>query len=987
MNTRLLVLASIVGTLIASLLPNAVRPSVARTPTEDVAPLIAAERQMGTTADTIPPSAVVTLTATTGNSPGTVNLTWIAPGDDATTGTAAVYIVRYNTTTITESNWNMSIDVTGEPTPSPAGRVESMTVSGLMPGKMYHFAIKTRDEASNTSGVSNSPEAVTKSGPFSIYLPLVASSVSVLPVIPVTTNVLTHTTTQYLSSISGDGAVFTFTQSTSALNAVAPGEVIVGDVTANAPYGFLRKVTSISPVGGQVVVATTQATLEDAIQMGSVHISQVLTPDQIQRGMQAKGVTLVEAPESLGEFFFTLEDVVLYDDDGNLSTTNDQIRADGSIQLEPGFDFNLVVEYRELKELAFTTSAQETAEIKLKAEVELASIKKEKEIGRYTFSPVTVMVGPMPVVIVPVLTVNVGVDGSVHVGVTAGVEQRATLLAGLRYAGGVWQPVSDFSNQFTWNPPTLSAGLDLKGYAGVRLSLLLYGVVGPYADINAFLKLEANIADNPWWTLSGGLEVPAGVKVEVLGHSLVDYEGPTIAFGLILAQAQSNNPPNLPFAPYPANGAFVQNLNTDLSWSGGDLDGDAVTYDVYFEAGDNTPDVLVAHDQTGIAFDPGTLSPNTTYYWRIVAKDEHGTTNVGPVWDFTTATGATCPITLTLQSPQIDNLSVVINGTATSACSTIIRINWQWGDGVGSNQRFPAGHTYAVSGTYPITVTAYNSLGQIQVQTTAVTVSLDITIDRTYTIGYWGNLKSTFRPGEAIYLVYVATNHLAQTVPVTYTWATYDPNGVKIPVLSYDVWPRTISPGEDSARLLRGIPVNASLGLYAYTQTVTYASGSSAGSTYFLVQGTPIALHLLEAATSKNVQNNRPVDRTSSFTTNDSRVYAWSAWEGISGNHTLRWEWYRPDGTLHYTYPYDFNASESFWQVWSWISVPSLGNYFGQWSIKIYMDGSYQYTLYFTLASATQLGAINERQAVESGAGDASPQMILPDPYPLQGSH
>ena len=419
------------------------------TGTGEAIPVSGAENPTSATADTISPSVVANLSASTGNLAGTVDLTWIAPGNDGSAGTASVYIVRYNTTTITESNWITSIDVTGEPIPSPAGSVESMTVSGLTPGQVYHFAIKTQDEVPNTSGVSNSPGAVAKAGPVSVFLPLVASGTSeLLPVIPDTTNVLTQTTTQYLSSISGDGAVFTFTQSTPALSAVAPGEVIVGDVSTDAPAGFLRKVTSVSSVGGQVVVATTQATLEDAIQTGAAQISGVLTPDQIQRGVQARGVTLVAAPQSLGEFYLTLENVVLYDDDGNPNTKNDQIRADGSIRLEPGFDFNLAVEDWKLKELAFTTSAKETAEIKLKAEVELLSIKKEKEIARYTFSPITVMIGVVPVVIVPVLTVNVGVDGSVHVGVTAGVEQQATLLAGLRYAGGVWQPVISFSNQF-----------------------------------------------------------------------------------------------------------------------------------------------------------------------------------------------------------------------------------------------------------------------------------------------------------------------------------------------------------------------------------------------------------------------------------------------------------------------------------------------------------------------------------------------------------
>ncbi|MBN2391354.1 MAG: SUMF1/EgtB/PvdO family nonheme iron enzyme [Anaerolineae bacterium] len=86
---------------------------------------------------------------------------------------------------------------------------------------------------------------------------------------------------------------------------------------------------------------------------------------------------------------------------------------------------------------------------------------------------------------------------------------------------------------------------------------------------------------------------------------------------------------------------------------------------------------------------------------------------------------STCPITLTLQSPQIVDLTATVSGTVTSDCSTITRLNWQWGDGASDDQWFPASHTYAISGTYPITVTAYNDLGDTQVAYTTAYVGLD----------------------------------------------------------------------------------------------------------------------------------------------------------------------------------------------------------------------------------------------------------------------
>jgi hypothetical protein len=589
------------------------------------------------TADINPPAPVIALSAAAGTAAGTVELTWIAPGDDGTTGTASGYIVRYNATPITEDNWNASTDVAGVPSPSPAGSPESMTVSGLMPRRQYHFALKSQDEVPNTSGVSNSPRAMAQGWPNATFLPLTLSAAASLPpVIPSSTEVLTETTTQYLSSISGDGSVFTFTQSTPALDGLVPGEVIVGDVSENAPHGFLRKVTSTSSSGGLVVLETEEATLEDAIESGEAHLSHVLTPDQAQKVTQLSGVTLATAPQSGDDFYLIIEEVVLYDDDGDPGTEDDQITADGSILLQPGFDLRLKVRDRHLEELSFTTSAVETADLEITSGVELPSVEEEVEVARYSLSAVTIWVGAVPVVVLPVLRVNVGVDGRVHVGVTTGVVQHAALRAGVKYADETWRPVTGFSNHFQYHPPELSADLDVKGYVIAQLSLLLYGVAGPYAEIDAYLKLEADVSATSQWVLYGGLDAPIGVNVEVLGRLLADYETLAIGYRLALAHAYSTNPPDTPSSPSPAAGATDQDVSEDLRWVGGDPDGDTVTYDVYFEANDPTPDDLICDDVGTTACDPGALSYLTQYFWKVIARDEHGATTEGPVWQFIT---------------------------------------------------------------------------------------------------------------------------------------------------------------------------------------------------------------------------------------------------------------------------------------------------------------------------------------------------------------
>jgi len=98
---------------------------------------------------------------------------------------------------------------------------------------------------------------------------------------------------------------------------------------------------------------------------------------------------------------------------------------------------------------------------------------------------------------------------------------------------------------------------------------------------------------------------------------------------------RQNSPPNKPSNPSPSDGATNVPIDTDLSWSCSDPDGDALKYDIYF--GTSNPPPLVKNDHTSTTYDPGILEYNTKYYWKIVAKDEYGAKTEGDVWSFTTA--------------------------------------------------------------------------------------------------------------------------------------------------------------------------------------------------------------------------------------------------------------------------------------------------------------------------------------------------------------
>jgi len=138
--------------------------------------------------------------------------------------------------------------------------------------------------------------------------------------------------------------------------------VIVGDTSANAPDGFLRKVTSVSNNAGEIVVQTAPATIDEAVEQGEVSVRQVLQPTNLERATFAKGVRMVQSPDEPSSFHLELNNVVLYDQDGNENTTDDQINGNGSVGLDSTFEFRLKVEDSNLKELYFTATTSEASQ-------------------------------------------------------------------------------------------------------------------------------------------------------------------------------------------------------------------------------------------------------------------------------------------------------------------------------------------------------------------------------------------------------------------------------------------------------------------------------------------------------------------------------------------------------------------------------------------------------------------------------------------------
>jgi YD repeat-containing protein len=188
-------------------------------------------------------------------------------------------------------------------------------------------------------------------------------------------------------------------------------------------------------------------------------------------------------------------------------------------------------------------------------------------------------------------------------------------------------------------------------------------------------------------------------KVEYQDGTVVEYSYDAAGNRLTTAVVP-NSPPNTPASPAIANGAGNVDVNADLGWTGGDPNaGDTVTYDIYLDT-NNTPTTKVASGLTSLSFDPGILTCETTYYWKVVAIDQHGAQTASPVWSFATAT---CPVAQFSSSPLIGvtPLLVTFTNSSTGASSYL----WDFGDGGTSTEQNPV-HIYSTPGSFTVSLTA-----------------------------------------------------------------------------------------------------------------------------------------------------------------------------------------------------------------------------------------------------------------------------------------
>jgi len=212
-----------------------------------------------------------------------------------------------------------------------------------------------------------------------------------------------------LLSVSEDGNIYIFDGTEPEIADIEVGDVLVSAVGE----GFLREVTGVDEENGELVIETAQANLEDVVENGALDVKMQLKPDADEKMMLAEGVKFL-GPKDGYDFSYAINNVVLYDVDLNPLTTNDQVRMNGSIDFSASSEIYAEYEWFTLVEYLSTQTVRQRVQIEFVWDAGFRDVGAEYPIVPPHHLPAIEAYVGVPVVILPVITVQVGVNGSVE---------------------------------------------------------------------------------------------------------------------------------------------------------------------------------------------------------------------------------------------------------------------------------------------------------------------------------------------------------------------------------------------------------------------------------------------------------------------------------------------------------------------------------------------------------------------------------------------
>ena len=288
------------------------------------------------------------------------------------------------------------------------------------------------------------------------------------------------------------------------------GDVLASDVSPSVPDGFLRRIEIINWTDASVTIKTSAVGLEDVIHEGEidtgvvklsqvdVELAQLITGESVHNATAADGL---EIP---------LKKLVLSDPKGG------RVVLDGSVRVDPSFRFRARFSSGRLQSISFENRTIVEPDIEVDIKKPLIGLNSRRTLATYWFKPFTVWVGVLPVVLRPHLSLFVDARGTVSATFSTEIDQTKELQYDLIYTRGLgWSVNKDIktsNNQVSL--PSQKLKFDLGTCVGGELTLAIYGIKGPFANLQGCWLLEV-LANKRDWKFLAVVKAEIGVRMRL----------------------------------------------------------------------------------------------------------------------------------------------------------------------------------------------------------------------------------------------------------------------------------------------------------------------------------------------------------------------------------------------------------------------------------------------------------------------------------------
>ena len=327
------------------------------------------------------------------------------------------------------------------------------------------------------------------------------------------------------------------------------GEILVAEPSSNAPYGFLRRVTAVSNSGNRTTVNTTEAALTDVIKDGELNISDFDLDSLLDEPLFNYSNTGKVARNSNG---VGLTYPIELDPFSKIPYLKDKISLEGEAKLNNSLDFKLKFEDSALQEMTVCLTTKSSLNLALVGEIETSDEDDLSfTLAELKLKPVIFNIGFVPIVIVPVikLNLNFGLDVEIKGEITL-IDADITVKSGIEYKDGEIIDIFDYSTNAKEPEATFTMRGEIKISLEPILEFRLYNnediSVGISADLYGKIEFDAwgsnegndnhaifseypillthNILNNTSLNGSIGADAKVAVKFKIFGLIIVDYK-------------------------------------------------------------------------------------------------------------------------------------------------------------------------------------------------------------------------------------------------------------------------------------------------------------------------------------------------------------------------------------------------------------------------------------------------------------------------------